>query len=315
MSPSPLGTSQQEKPKPKMSLELVALLVYTVGVKCRGINKKEQYAPEHMFSLSENAINKIVKQSQTMMDLIKHTRTHLVRVYPKGSRIGSTNYEPHRYWAAGAQLVALNWQTFGTSLSSSYAVRCTDTYIDLGYMINHAMFQRNDRAGYVLKPLALRSNEKQLLSKRTQHYLDITIISAQQIPRPKDALGREVIDRSTPDPYIEVSLHIPDWTHTPFLPPTSDKRSYSPPANTSPSAPAATTARTVTVKTYVVKNNGFNPVWEQSLSLPFDCAGDMLDLVFVKFAVKQEDRDDDEPLALYCTSLASLNLGMGFCDT
>lgn len=98
-----------------MSLELVALLVYTVGVKCRGINKKEQYAPEHMFSLSENTINKILKQSQSMVDLIKHNRTHLVRIYPKGSRIGSTNYEPHRYWAAGAQLVALNWQTFGMS--------------------------------------------------------------------------------------------------------------------------------------------------------------------------------------------------------
>ena len=94
-------------------MALVSLLVYTVGVKCRGINKKEQYAPEHMFSLSENTANKMLKQNVTMMDLIKHNRTHLVRIYPKGSRIGSTNYEPHRYWSAGAQLVAINWQTFG----------------------------------------------------------------------------------------------------------------------------------------------------------------------------------------------------------
>ncbi|KIP07397.1 hypothetical protein PHLGIDRAFT_89622 [Phlebiopsis gigantea 11061_1 CR5-6] len=282
----------QDKAKPKMSLELVSLLVYTVGVKCRGINKKEQYAPEHMFSLSENTANKMLKQNVSMMDLIKHNRTHLVRIYPKGSRIGSTNYEPHRYWSAGAQLVAINWQTF-----------------DQGYMINHAMFQRNERAGYVLKPLALRSNDKRLLSKRTQHFLDITIISAQQLPRPKDADGHEIIDRSTPDPYVEVSIHIPDWTHTPFLPPTDEERSYSPPANTSPATLAATTARTIAVKSYVVKNNGFNPVWEQSLSLPFDCVGDMFDLVFVKFAIKQEDREDSEPLALYCTSLAGLNPG------
>ena len=108
------ASSSQDKPKPKMSLELVSLLVYTVGVKCRGINKKEQYAPEHMFSLSENTANKMLKQSVSMMDLIKHNRTHLVRIYPKGSRIGSTNYEPHRYWSAGAQLVAINWQTFGS---------------------------------------------------------------------------------------------------------------------------------------------------------------------------------------------------------
>ena len=94
-----------------MSMQLLSLLVYTVGVKCRGLNKKEMYAPEHMFSLSENTANKLLKQG--MMDLIKHNRTHLVRTYPKGTRIGSTNYEPHRYWSAGCQLVALNWQTFG----------------------------------------------------------------------------------------------------------------------------------------------------------------------------------------------------------
>ena len=98
-----------------MSMELVSLLVYTVGVKCRGLNKKEEYAPEHVFSLSENTANKLLKQG--MMDLIKHNRTHLVRTYPKGTRIGSTNYEPHRYWSAGCQLVALNWQTFGGSFA------------------------------------------------------------------------------------------------------------------------------------------------------------------------------------------------------
>ena len=105
------SSTSNDRTKVKMSLALVALLVYTVGVKCRGINKKEEYAPEHIFSLSENTANKILKQ--TMMDLIKHNRSHLVRVYPKGTRIGSTNYEPHRYWSAGCQLVALNWQTFG----------------------------------------------------------------------------------------------------------------------------------------------------------------------------------------------------------
>lgn len=94
-----------------MSVALAALLVYTVGVKCRGINKKEEYAPEHMFSLSENALNKMLRFN--MWDLIKHTKTHLVRTYPKGTRLRSTNYHPHRFWAAGAQLVAINMQTSG----------------------------------------------------------------------------------------------------------------------------------------------------------------------------------------------------------
>ena len=42
-------------------------------------------------------------------------------------------------------------------------------------MINHAMFQRNGRSGYVLKPLALRSQDKSLLSKQRRHFLDITV--------------------------------------------------------------------------------------------------------------------------------------------
>jgi hypothetical protein len=40
-------------------------------------------------------------------------------------------------------------------------------------MINRAMFQRNGRAGYVLKPLALRTHDKELLSRHTQHSLEI----------------------------------------------------------------------------------------------------------------------------------------------
>ncbi|KAH9934113.1 PLC-like phosphodiesterase [Amylocystis lapponica] len=310
------------KVKVKMSRALAALLVYTVGVKCRGLNKKEVYAPEHMFSLSESTVNRILRQGTTM-DLVKHNRTHLVRTYPKGMRIGSTNYEPHRYWAAGAQLVAMNWQTF-----------------DLGYMINHAMFQRNGRAGYVLKPLALRAVDKHLLGQRTNHYLDITVISAQQLPRAKDSLGREVVDKSVLDPFVEISIHVPDWPPSPssasgststslqahshphnhshpHLHSHSSSSSRSPPRAPSNSwvqssdiLPASTAqTRSTTVRTPAVKNNGFNPVWEQQVRLPFVLVGEMQDLVFVRFAVKQEDRPDEEPLAVYCASLGSLNMG------
>ena len=42
-------------------------------------------------------------------------------------------------------------------------------------MINHAMFQRNGRAGYVLKPPALQAVDKTLLAKRTKHFLDVKV--------------------------------------------------------------------------------------------------------------------------------------------
>ncbi|KAH8112886.1 PLC-like phosphodiesterase [Phellopilus nigrolimitatus] len=297
LSAPSMTASEGERSKVKMSFELVALLVYTVGVKCRGLNKKETYAPEHVFSLSERTANKVLRQS--MFDLVKHNRTHVVRIYPNGTRLNSSNFEPHKYWSAGAQLVAINWQTF-----------------DLGYMINHAMFQRNGRAGYVLKPPALCNPNKELLSKRSKHFLDLTIISAQQLPRRKDAEGREIIDGSIIDPYIEVSTHVPDWARSPFLPdapsvypPRTGSSPTSSPASSASGASSASLPRETSVRTGVVKNNGFNPVWEEPLSLPFDVVADMRDLVFVRFAVRAEVGDAAEPLAVYCVSLGSLQQG------
>ncbi|KAG0700932.1 PLC-like phosphodiesterase [Suillus ampliporus] len=269
--------------KVKMSAAVTTLLVYTVGVKCRGINKKEHYAPEHMFSLSEKTANKVLKQG--MMDLIKHNRTHMVRIYPKGLRVNSSNYLPHRYWAAGAHLVAINWQTF-----------------DLGYMINRAMFQRNGRAGYVLKPLALRTPDKEMLSRHSQHSLDITVISAQQLPRPKDSLGHEIMDKSMVDPYVEISIHVPDWAHAPYSQSSSSSATHLP-------SSSGSIGRLLSRRTNAVKNNGFNPVWQEALSLPFDCVGDMFDLIFVRFAVRRDGDSDEEPIAVYCISLGSLAMG------
>jgi phosphatidylinositol phospholipase C delta len=192
-------------------------------------------------------------------------------------------------------------------------------------MINHAMFQRNGRAGYVLKPPALRQNGRELLQKHTRHFFDVRIISGQQLPRRRRM--RDELIKTVIDPLVEVSLHVPDWTAAPFLPstPAVDGAKYAPPegpgaggvasASLSPGSAAGTgmapsTARVLSYKTAAVKNNGFNPVWEERCSLPFDCVGDMADLVFVRFAIRDDgDDDDDDPIAMFCCSLSSLRQG------
>lgn len=102
------GSSAKTKP---CAPALADTLVYTLGVKYRGFNKKETYLPSHMVSLSEKTCNKVLKQS--FADVIKHNRTHMMRLYPSVTRLTSSNYDPIRYWAAGAQLVAINWQSAG----------------------------------------------------------------------------------------------------------------------------------------------------------------------------------------------------------
>jgi phosphatidylinositol phospholipase C delta len=79
LPPTSARSTETTHTKVTMSHSVVALLVYTVGVKCRGLNKKEQYAPKHIFSLSETTAKK----------LINHNRTHMVRIYPKGLRLNS----------------------------------------------------------------------------------------------------------------------------------------------------------------------------------------------------------------------------------
>lgn len=144
-------TSQGLQRMKSVSLDLTALLIYTIGVKCRGLSKRQKYAVEHMFSLSEKKVEKILKEginpygasaeslesanakrsSGEMMDLIRHTRDHLVKVYPKGTRVMSTNYLPQRYWATGAQLLALNWQTAGATLIISRPRYHSDAYTQI----------------------------------------------------------------------------------------------------------------------------------------------------------------------------------------
>lgn len=44
---------------------------------------------------------------------LRYNKQQLSRIYPKGTRVDSSNYMPHLFWNVGCQLVALNFQTLG----------------------------------------------------------------------------------------------------------------------------------------------------------------------------------------------------------
>ncbi|GAA5905492.1 phosphatidylinositol phospholipase C [Sporobolomyces salmoneus] len=200
ISRPPLSTSSSTATLPSnpkdiaMSSSLASLLVYTVGVKLRGFNKKETYAPTHVISVGENRLAKMLKDEGARQDFISHNRGHLTRAYPKGSRVSSTNFVPHHMWAAGVQLVALNWQTF-----------------DVGMELNSAMFARANRSGYVLKPDLLRrkglEKDKVAMLRSEEYTLEVEVISAQQLPRPRGSSSDG--DPISVDPFVEVSLYVP----------------------------------------------------------------------------------------------------------
>ena len=75
----------------------------------------------------------------------------------------------------------------------------------------------------------------------------------------------------------------------------------------------STNAHTLTDKIGVVKNSGLNPIQQEDLYLAFECIGNMLDLVFVKFAIRHEGQYSIEPLVIYYSSLGSFQMGQ-FCS-
>uniref|UniRef100_A0A672FA81 Phosphoinositide phospholipase C n=1 Tax=Salarias fasciatus TaxID=181472 RepID=A0A672FA81_SALFA len=117
--------------------------------------------------------NKVPGKSRTR-DFLQYNRKALSRVYPKGQRVESSNYDPYPLWAVGCHMVALNFQT-------------ADKYTQL----NSALFSLNARTGYVLQPEFMRSDCYDPQQEKK------TVIAARHLPRP---------GRSIASPFVEVEL-------------------------------------------------------------------------------------------------------------
>ncbi|XP_025829637.1 1-phosphatidylinositol 4,5-bisphosphate phosphodiesterase epsilon-1-like [Agrilus planipennis] len=84
-------------------------------------------------SINENAAKKLCRKQP--LTIVAHTQTQLMRTYPAGMRIDSSNFNPLIFWSFGIQMAALNYQTD-----------------DVPQQINTAMFEMNGMCGYVIKP-------------------------------------------------------------------------------------------------------------------------------------------------------------------
>jgi phosphatidylinositol phospholipase C delta len=94
------------------------------------------------------------------------------RIYPAGHRVDSSNLDVVPAWAAGNQLVALNYQTPGVPMH-----------------LNHGRFLENGECGYVLKPSYMISDHG---FKQTELQVHVHIISGCQLPKPDGESKGEV---------------------------------------------------------------------------------------------------------------------------
>jgi hypothetical protein len=144
-----------------------------------------------VFSLSENAARTAYAKDPEA--LFEHNRRHLMRIYPYGLRVNSSNLDPSFFWRRGAQVVALNWQN-----------------LDKGMMLNDAMFA--DEQGWILKPQGYRSSDAPNSIVRCQLDLSIEILAGQNIPLPPGDTNEKGFH-----PYVVCNLHVetPEETNAP----------------------------------------------------------------------------------------------------
>nr|XP_060616268.1 1-phosphatidylinositol 4,5-bisphosphate phosphodiesterase beta-2 [Anolis sagrei ordinatus] len=107
--------------------------------------------------------------TRSPIQFVDYNKRQMSRIYPKGTRMDSSNYMPQMFWNVGCQMVALNFQT-----------------TDVPMQQNMALFEYNGQSGYLLKHDFMRRPDKQFdpfsvdrIDVVVASTLSITIISGQ----------------------------------------------------------------------------------------------------------------------------------------
>jgi phosphatidylinositol phospholipase C delta len=171
----------------KIVPELAALGVYAQSTKpsSDAWAKEEVLPPGYMpqnalVNVEERAVLKLLKEGAGA-GLARHNGTALVRIYPKGFRISSSNLNPVPFWACGSQVCALNMQVF-----------------DKAAGLNEAMFAATP--GWVLKPPHLRRNPTPAPQGKVKLLVEIAGCTDLPVPdgREKDIkVGQVCLPRRT----------------------------------------------------------------------------------------------------------------------
>lgn len=120
---------QQKETKKRIDKDLSDLVVY---FQCVNFDIQRRCHNE-ISSFPETKMMNHIKENPKA--LLEFHKVGFSRVYPKSTRVDSSNYNPMPMWNHGCQLVSLNYQTG-----------------DKNMQLNEGMFLQNGKCGYVLRP-------------------------------------------------------------------------------------------------------------------------------------------------------------------
>ncbi|XP_064132155.1 1-phosphatidylinositol 4,5-bisphosphate phosphodiesterase gamma-1 isoform X1 [Loxodonta africana] len=177
----------------KIALELSELVVY-----CRPVPfDEEKIGTERacyrdMSSFPETKAEKYVNKAKGKK-FLQYNRLQLSRIYPKGQRLDSSNYDPLPMWICGSQLVALNFQT-----------------PDKPMQMNQALFLTGGHCGYVLQPSTMRDEafdpfDKSSLRVPEPCAICIEVLGARHLPKN----GRGIVC-----PFVEIEVAGAEYDNT-----------------------------------------------------------------------------------------------------
>ncbi|NXW89257.1 PLCB2 phosphodiesterase, partial [Alopecoenas beccarii] len=123
------------------------------------------------------------------VQFVEYNKRQMSRIYPKGTRMDSSNYMPQMFWNVGCQMVALNFQT-----------------MDVPMQQNMALFEFNGQCGYLLKHEFMRRPDKQF-DPFSVDRIDVVVASTLSVTASTNAIlsGQFLSDRSVKT-YVEVEL-------------------------------------------------------------------------------------------------------------
>ncbi|KAK9524620.1 hypothetical protein VZT92_016997 [Zoarces viviparus] len=186
--------------------EMSTLVNYIEPVKFKSFevaNKRRKFF--EMSSLVETKGMDILKGSPS--EFVEYNKNQLSRIYPKGTRVDSSNYMPQLFWNVGCQMVALNFQT-----------------LDLPMQLNMGVFEYNGHSGYLLKPEFMRRTDKHF-DPFTENIVDGIVANTVKI---KVISGQFLIDKKV-GVYVEVDIFgLPADTKRKYRTKTSNGNSLDP---------------------------------------------------------------------------------------
>ncbi|KAK1888801.1 1-phosphatidylinositol 45-bisphosphate phosphodiesterase beta-1 [Dissostichus eleginoides] len=101
--------------------EMSNLVIYIQPVKFNSFEASKKI--NRSFQMSSFVETKALEQlTKCPVEFVEYNKLQLSRIYPKGTRVDSSNYNPQLFWNAGCQLVALNFQTIDLSMQLNLGI-------------------------------------------------------------------------------------------------------------------------------------------------------------------------------------------------